>query len=338
VDVERHSWAQTLTAYFLDSLQVVRDSAVVTATGNAVGQGWYTSGCFLPANGPFSTIAELPSGRVLASLLNQSDYPFYSDDDGSSWHRLHAFPAADTIAKLVTTAQNEILAGVPHTGVYYSNDGGQTWSLRATGLPLKGFSGDLQLTQSGKLFTSTKVGAYFSMDMGQTWSKTNGLKLSGFNGACSTTGGTLFGVDSGAIFRSDDGGQDWRDIGTAGADYFESNLMMAVGDTLFLGGTEGIFFSPDTGHTWFHYFPMPSYSMNDNGVYDLTMVNGTYYFHFTANYLLYETTDWLFPSIIVQPHASHAPDQGRYSTQYIVTKNGHYILSTDYYGVWYYNP
>ena len=134
-----------------------------------------------------------------------------------------------------------MFAGIQNVGIYYSNDGGQTWSLRGTGssgLPTNSFDGDVQLTPSGQLFTFTAVGTYYSVDKGQTWSLAGGLTLSGFNGACSTTGGILFGVNGGAVFRSDDSGGYWRDIWTA--DAYNSYLMLADGaSNLYIGGYGG---------------------------------------------------------------------------------------------------
>jgi hypothetical protein len=332
---------QTLNVYFLDSTNTVRDSVTVTATGLAPGPGWHMSGCILAEYGNlFGTFAELPSGRVLGAFMKNADYPFYSDDDGVSWHRLMTFPGRYTITKLVATAQNEVLASVIGTGVYYSNDGGQTWTLRGTpssGLPTSAFDGDLQLTQSGQLFTLANSGvSYFSRDMAQTWSAAEGLNI-GFNGACSTTGGILFGISNGAVFRSNDTGAYWNDTWTA--DNYGSYLMLADGaSNLYIGGGEGIYASKDTGTTWTHVFPVTSGPSSDNSVYYLTKVGSIFYFYAEGNNSLVQTTDFVNFSNLQLPVPVIGKAGGLIADCLIITRNGHYIYSADPNGVLYYKP
>ena len=55
--------------------------------------------------------------------------------------------------------------------------------------------------------------------------------------------------------------------------------------------------------------------------------------------MLMQTTDFVNFSTIQPPvPVPSGPGTGRISTVYLVTQNGHYILSTDQYGVWYFNP
>jgi hypothetical protein len=333
---------QTLTAYFLDSTNAVKDSDMVTATGLAPGPGWHTSGCILAGYGNmFGTFAELPSGRVLGASLKNADYPFYSDDDGISWHRLMTFPGRYVITKLVTTPQNEILASVIRTGVYYSKDGGQTWTLRGTaasGLPLSGFDGDLELTQTGQVFTFTNVGTYYSRDMAQTWSLAQGLEVVGFNGASSTTGGILFGVAGGAVYRSNDSGAYWNDIWTA--DNYGSYLILADGaSNLYIGGSNGMYASKDTGATWTQVYPVISGGPDaDNSVYYLMKVGNGFYFYAYGTNSLEQTTDFVNFSTLQLPVQLEGQAGGGLADLLIVTQNGHYICSEDPNGVVYYNP
>lgn len=331
---------QTLNVYFLDSTNAVRDSVTVTATGLAPGPGWHMSGCILAEYGNlFGTFAELPSGRVLGASMKNADYPFYSDDDGVSWHRLMTFPGRYTITKLVTTAQNEVLASIIGLGVYYSNDGGQTWTLRGTassGLPMSGFDGDLELTQSGQLFTFTNVGTYFSRDMAQTWSLAEGLNL-GFIGACSTNGGILFGISGGAVYGSNDTGAYWNDIWTADNDG-SYDILADGASNLYIGGSKGIYVSKDTGTTWTPVFPVTSGPYSDNRVFYLTKVGGIFYFYAEGSNNLVQTPDFVNFSNLQLPVPVIGQAGGGLADCLIVTRNGHYIYSADPDGVLYYNP
>jgi hypothetical protein len=92
-----------------------------------------------------------------------------------------------------------------------------------------------------------------------------------------------------------------------------------------------MYVSKDTGQSWTHVYPVTSGQYADNSVYYLTKVNCTFYFYSTGNYILTQTTDFVNFSTITLP-------AGQESIRYIVTRNGHYILSVPEYGVFYHNP
>ena len=102
---------QTAKVILLDSVKDHLDSMTVTATGIAPASGWNTTGCIL-INTYCTAFAQLPSGRVFTATrmgIYQSSYPYYSDDDGATWHALTSFPVTTSqINSIVTTKDNEV--------------------------------------------------------------------------------------------------------------------------------------------------------------------------------------------------------------------------------------
>jgi photosystem II stability/assembly factor-like uncharacterized protein len=332
---------QTFKAILLDALKVSRDSVLVTATGLPNAKGWYVSGC-IPWETFTVTFCKLNSGRIFTAL-HQADYPYYSDDEGVSWHALKTFPGKYNINKMITTSLNELFVGVEYVGMFYSNDGGQSWELRNTGLPVSDFWGDIQYTGSGKLFVLTGKGIFTSPDKGLNWHEvTFGLSYyTGFSEATSTSDNTIYAIHGNALVRSYDGGESWGGIYSLSSTSYVSCVFVDDNDDVYIGyqnwyiNDYGLFVSKDKCKTWAKvYKPQPSPGFDKN-IYQMSKYNGIYYFYSTDENILTSTKDFITYTTIA-PHVGS--NNGRYSFRYIVSNNNHNILGTEYYGILYYVP
>jgi hypothetical protein len=333
---------QYLKAVLLDSLRNRRDSVTATATAVAPTRGWYSSGC-IPLNTFCVTFCKLPSGRILTAL-HREDYPYYSDDDGATWHQLATLPRKYSITKMIATPLNEVFLSIANAGMFYSDNGGQSWQLRNTGLPiLAGFWGNLQYTKSGKLFTLTQDGVYTSGDKGLNWQQAmQGLNYyAGFSDACSLTDGTILTIHDNHLFRSTTGGLSWTEVYSLSSTNGLSFLFVDDDDDIYIGVAAGIgmsygmYVSKNNAQTWTKIYTAVPAGGYDQTLSEMTKQNGIYYFYSTSEKILTKTTDFNTYTTINPPVGSN---NGRRSFRYIVSNNNRWILSTEYYGLYYYIP
>lgn len=332
---------QYLTAILLDSLKIVKDSVSVTATGIQSDKGWYTSGSFALTSYSV-TFSKLPSGRILTAL-NQSDYPYYSDDKGTSWHSLQTFPGKYNITKIIATPSNEVFLSVANTGIFYSKDGGQIWEIRNTGLPSSGFWGDIQYTKSGKLFVLTSNGVYTSADKGLSWHQAmQGLSYyAGFSNAYSKSDSSILAIHNNSLYRSITGGESWTPVysisSTAGlsALFIDENDDIYVGVSAGIGLSYGLYVSKDNTQTWTKIYTPTPLSGFDQTLTEITKQNNSYYFYSTNQNILITTDDFITYTTINPPITNN---NGRKSYKYIVPDINHPVVSTEFYGLYYFVP
>jgi hypothetical protein len=159
----------------------------------------------------------------------QGEAVYRSTDRGAHWTRTSAVPAIDNerILGMMLDQNGTLYASSSRVGarvlsIYGSADGGRTWSRRTFGLPaewevfslnriLAGglvFSASKQAGQPRQLFLSTDSQSaidlkFFNPD-------------SGFVDVQEGKGKSLFIVTRAALYRSDDAGAHWRELGRQG--------------------------------------------------------------------------------------------------------------------------
>jgi hypothetical protein len=162
---------QTLNFKILNSQRNLVDSIKVTATALPPTKGWHSSSCIVKNNMYVTAFAKLSTGRILTGFMGDF-YPYYSDDNGISWHPIKSFYFGyyPWVEKIAISPTDEIFIGSEMNGVYYSSDKGVTWQARSYGLPTLIPIADLAYTSAGKLiFTGKGGGIYISNDKGLTW-------------------------------------------------------------------------------------------------------------------------------------------------------------------------
>jgi photosystem II stability/assembly factor-like uncharacterized protein len=330
---------QRLTAVLLDSYNNPKDSITVIANALPPSHGWYRTGCF-PLNNFVQSFTQLPSGRILAAL-RQTDYPYFSDDEGMTWHVLTTVPSKNNYAKVISTASNEVFLAINAQGILYSSNGGSTWEARNNGLPLGNFWGDLQYTKSGKLFSLTGDGIFKSDDKGLNWHQvTFGLyAYTGFSNASSTSDSTIY-VKHNTLIQSTDGGETFRPVYTfENADYFfidDNDDMYATEYDVFGQADMGMYVSRDHTQSWNKMYSLAPPNANFQlGIGNMTKHGNSYFFYSTTQNLLVQTHDFNSFYTYTPPVID---DNGRQSFQYIVTQQGHIIISNEFQGIFYFIP
>lgn len=235
--------------------------------------------------------------RLLAGVAHAG--LFSSDDDGASWQPVEALnehasrkdwqPGFGGLALhriLVDPADSQrVWVGISAVGVFATEDGGESWELRNSGVDIAAPSDDFDIgycvhsivsdpANADTIWRQDHRGVYRSGDGGRSWERIeNGIPGSGFGFPIvrDATTGHLFLVPLEAdenrlpvdgelrVYRSTDRGDSWHVSGSGLPDFpaFTGVLRDAmdvdgadVGGVYF--GTTGgdVWASPDTGETW----------------------------------------------------------------------------------------
>jgi len=169
-----------------------------------------------------------------------------------------------------------------HSGLFYSDDGGQTWTdamVDLSGGPggspdgiADGFAQIYAITEDilGTLFISANTGdVYRSFDRGATWQKAKQLPMGSADTAFSmqadpTLPGTLYaGTFGDSLHVTSDFGETWSrpDGNGLGSGYIFDIEFDPLSGNLFVGTALGIYYSPDGGDNWTGLnsaFPIPA--------------------------------------------------------------------------------
>lgn len=185
---------------------------------------------------------DMPTG----GSINEGNGMYKSVDAGKTWTHLAGFADSKQIPSLVVHPKNEniVLAAISgdlsnkheNRGIYRSTDGGATWTKtlfvdNETGGQKIAYAYDtpdtLIATTMGHVaapgtrggFGSSKGGHLFkSTDNGVTWNEIKGGGLPGVSGRTSvaiangTNGERMFLVQGSGLYRSDDGGKNWKKL------------------------------------------------------------------------------------------------------------------------------
>lgn len=210
-----------------------------------LGNLWYACGDGLPSNGT------LPEPLIVTDL--------YLDSSDRIW-----------------------LTSWGHSGLFYSDDGGHTWTDAEVdlsggqggspdGIP-DGFAQIYAITEDilGTLYISANNGdVYRSFDRGVTWQKAKQLPLGAADTAYSleadpTLPGTVFaGTFGDSLYVTSDFGETWsRPDGTGlGSGYIFDIEFDPLSGNMFVGTAFGVYYSSDGGDNWTGLnaaFPIPS--------------------------------------------------------------------------------
>jgi len=210
-----------------------------------LGNLWYTCGEGLPSNGG------IPEPLIVTDL--------YLDSSDRIW-----------------------LTSWGHSGLFYSDDGGQTWTDAQVdlsggmggspdGIP-DGFAQIYAISEDilGTLFISANNGdVYRSFDRGATWQKAKQLPMGSADTAFAleadpTLPGTLYaGTFGDSLYVTTDFGETWNrpDGNGLGSGYIFDIETDPQSGNLFVGTAQGIYYSPDGGDNWTGLnsaFPIPA--------------------------------------------------------------------------------
>jgi ligand-binding sensor domain-containing protein len=182
-----------------------------------------------------------------------SNGAFYSPNNGVTWTQAtNGISPNASVSCFVRFGTGVYTA--TKDGVHKSNDGGVSWTLLNTGLPI-----DTGVIKKGVhalgsrnllLFAGTdNYGIYQSNDEGVTWVKSAGALTNVFVNTFISTSYYLYAATSQGVFYYDEQANDWKKTITDPTTIYVNSI--AVTDkNLFAATTNGVFKSTDNGGVW----------------------------------------------------------------------------------------
>jgi photosystem II stability/assembly factor-like uncharacterized protein len=144
-----------------------------------------------------------------------------------------------------------LFVGTEGSGLFRSNDGGQTWAPVSAALAQTGVFSLAANGNGHHLAVGTDVGVYVSFDQGQTWTSAQGEPFVATSLVYTPAGLVLAGaVDSGA-YCSQDGGQNWRQTATGLIAHAPPVVVQSRRGEMFALDRLGLLaYSPASGTNW----------------------------------------------------------------------------------------
>ena len=217
------------------------------------GQSWTGASTGLPSS-PIQALG-VSGARLFAGAGNSGGLGgrgvFVSTDQGRSWVSASSGITNPSIQAVVALG-TKLFAATYGSGLYVSDDQGQTWkSVNATsGLPDDDIS-DLAVVGTNLFAAVVGSGVYRSTNQGVSWTAANlGLTSSSVT-KFAVSGAMLYvGTGSSGVFRSFDQGGEWMQA-NFGLTNLTVNSLAATGSNLYaatIGG--GVFRSTNQGASW----------------------------------------------------------------------------------------
>ncbi len=143
---------------------------------------------------------------------------------------------------------SRLLIGTLNAGVFYSTDGGASWTQSNTGISVPWVTGLVQ--SNGRLICGTQSSVYVSTDEGNSWSERNNITKGQAASFVYAYGSKVYASLASGIVQSNDGGETWTPL-MNGAMPIVGISMAASGSQIVIGAENGVTYSSnDAGATW----------------------------------------------------------------------------------------
>lgn len=248
-----------LNAQWTPSNSLVTEVPKIATDGNILYAATGTGGGFhisIDSGQTWIAPFTFPLGDFIQSIFYSDGYLFLggsignyrSSDGGYSWSQMPTLvDETFTYLKFGET----IFAGTFGGGVYKSNDTGNTWISCNNGL-FNGYIHALTNDQNS-LYAASSIGLFKSTNNGQSWlDVTISIGSPTFNAVTFDGSNIIAGGPYCGIYRSADGGATWNS-GNSGLSSTDIRSLYTVGETIFLGGGDGVMYSIDHGTSWVDY-------------------------------------------------------------------------------------
>jgi hypothetical protein len=179
----------------------------------------------------------------------------------------------------ITTYGNKVFAGSDRTGVFFSNNNGNSWVSANNGI---GYNTIYALgSNSTTVFAGSLYGSYRSINNGNTWQ----TMLSSASIRCfSVTGDTIFAGGNG-VYRSFNNGSTWIPV-NSGLPSGPVNAIVKSDTAIYAGLNNGLYCSTDYGSSWINLnfmsgagssLPVSSILIKGNNIFVGTAGYGLYF-------------------------------------------------------------
>jgi hypothetical protein len=259
------TWAPSNSGLAGDALSILELATIAGSPGSlfaATRAGLYRSDDLagtwrLVSNGSRSLLRSDPSSST--TLYAAGTGVSKSTDGGVTWFESSRGLIATDVTALAASSGGRIYAAVGED-VFASTDGGSTWRKSVVPPPFREVTAlliDPRATSTVYAGTcSASAGIYRSQDGGTTWLPfTSGIMLEGlcvrtFAAQPGVEGAFFAGTRNQGIFRLAAGSDTWQRLGSGPAGAAALWIDPSQSDTVWAGGTAGLFRSDDGGVTW----------------------------------------------------------------------------------------
>ncbi len=178
---------------------------------------------------------------------------FYGSEGDTAWQimgdQLPRFELYDIAGK------PDMMAAASHSGVFISQDGGDSWQARLNGLPVKTQASDFGPFNK-RLYVSTGYGVYVRDKMDKDW-RFDHHAMSGHTGnKMIEVNDTLYIYNGEDVYRKVHPDSAWRipyDVIVEATTIQFRGCPVYYNNTLFIGGLFGLYGSTDGGESWQNY-------------------------------------------------------------------------------------
>ena len=205
--------------------------------------------------GPIHAVAFDSSGQ---SAMVSTSVGIFHTQDGSRWLPASAPVNASPARVIAAAARHMYLASA--TGVFVSEDRGQTWNVGGENLPQGKLTGLAVLAASGsdaeQLFALIGGNIFYSPDRARTWRpRSAGLPAAAVEALAldQDSAPRLWAAAANRVYKSEDAGMTWEQYGQPVAEQNTSVRGIAVRkgmQTLLLTTHRGLLRSEDAARTW----------------------------------------------------------------------------------------
>jgi len=217
------------------------------------------------------------------------DGVYKSTDFGSNWVPANGGMGPKDVRALTVTNISTLIAGTHYVAMYRSTDLGQSWNKSVTGFPA-GASILSLLESDSSIYAGTRDGVFRTDANGDSWLKMGGTndttKYSDIWAMCELDGVIYASMQlyfNTSIYKSTNKGSTWIRCAMSGLPTGLTfiNGLVGSGDNLVVGTDEGIYYSTDSGASWFptniQNIYIPSLASSGNYVYAAIPTGGGIY-------------------------------------------------------------
>jgi len=200
---------------------------------------------------------------IIATLL------LWADIASASWD--HIGPHGGLITTIIEDKDGNIYAGTEGSGVFKSNDGGETWVSMSKGF-VNPFVSAMAITGKGTILAGTRGGAYKSIDSGGNWEIITTLPIGLLvSHIMVDRNDTIYvAIWGDGVYKSKDGGATWEVLKEGLSNPFVNSLVIDREGNLYAGTEGGVFKSQGAGPPWIQVGLIESIVttmvIDDNGV------------------------------------------------------------------------